>query len=110
MHEIRVPSARPRRNSIQKRMLVGDVERIPTHVRNLERRSCRFDRATLALDPAKPRRLDEFEPTFTQELHSNTNAKERPALTANSFVQRFNQPGNAFEPGLAIAIGTDTRQ
>ena len=45
-------------------MRVDDVERVPTHMRNFQRRIVGLDGAHLAFDPAEPRRFNELEPAL----------------------------------------------
>ncbi len=85
-------------------------ERIPAHVRDLQRRIGRRDLVDLAADPAEALGHHVFAAALGHELHADADAEERPALAAHRLLQRLDHAGHRIEPAPAIGEGADARQ
>ena len=88
----------------------GDVQRVPAHVRDLQRGVGRLDQRHVAGDPAEPRARDVFEAALGHQLHADADAEERPAAAAHGLLQRLDHAGHGVEPGAAVGEGADARQ
>src|SRR5262249_52518626 len=93
----------------EQRVVVDDVDRVPAHVRDLERGIGGLDGFEVTPDPAESRRHTEFKPTLRRQLCSDTNSKKRPQLVANGPLQRLAHASYAVDPGLAVGEGTNAR-
>src|SRR5215472_3613854 len=110
MHEISVQALRPDGDALQQRMRPARIERVPTHMRDLQTSIRRRDAFDLARNPAQPLRHLVFAAAFRHELHADANAEERPAAHAHAVVERLHHAADGIEPAPAIGEGADARQ
>ena len=86
------------------------LERVPAHVRDLQRRVARRDPVDLAGDPAEPVGDLVFAAALGHELHADADAEKRPALAAHGFLQRLDHARHRVEAAPAIGERADARQ
>ncbi len=110
MHEIGVQAVGAGIDAVEQRMRRVDLQRVPAHVRDLERGIARRDGAHLAADPAQAVGDLELQATLGHELHADADAEERAALAAHGFLERLAHAGHGLEAALAIGEGADARQ
>ena len=79
VHEIGVQPVRADVDAVEQRMRPLRVERVPAHMRDLQRRVRRRDAVDLAGDPAQSRGHLVFAAALGHELHADADAEERPA-------------------------------
>jgi hypothetical protein len=74
---------------------------------DLQSRIGRHDAVNFASDPTEPFGNFEFAAALRHQLHADTDAKERPALSAHTRVKRINHTGNRIQAVAAIREGAD---
>src|SRR5262245_55021252 len=80
MDEIRVQAGGPQRNAIKEGMPLMGLERVPTHMRDLESRIIGVDAANLPADPAHSIRYRIFPAAVRHELHADADAEKGLAI------------------------------
>src|SRR4026207_2265975 len=101
---------RTERNSGNHWMIRQHVERVPSHVRDLQIGVGRRYAVDLARYPTETRRDPIFASALGHQLHAYADAEERLALLAHSLFKRIDHSGNFIEPPAAICECTDARQ
>src|SRR5262252_428735 len=86
VHEIGVKALLSGGDALKQGMRACHLQRVPPHMRDLERRVAWFDRPDLALDPTKPRREPLLEPTLCHELKSHADAEKGLAALLHCLV------------------------
>src|SRR5215813_9235660 len=110
VHEIGMPALRSEPEALEQRVRPHLVQRVPPHMRNLQRRIARHDAVDLAGDPAEARRDFIFAAALRHQLHADADAEKRPAVAAHGFLQRLDHPVDRIQPAAAIREGADARQ
>src|SRR6478609_6518508 len=89
-------------------MRLAELQLIPAHMRDFERRIARRERPDLALDPAQSVDGLEFAAAFGQELHADANAEERSPIAQHDLAQRLLHPRHGSKAAAAIGESADT--
>src|SRR5215813_4653464 len=91
-------------------MGLHQVERVPAHMRNLQRRIGWLDAVDFAGDPAKARRHLIFSPALSHQLHSNANSKKRFSILSYTLFKRVDHSRDCVETSPAIGKCADAGQ
>ena len=92
-------------------MRLARVERVPAHVRDLQRRIGRRDPVDLAARSSRGPAVTSYSrPRSAMQLHADADAEERPALAAHRLLQRLDHARHRVEPAPAVGEGADARQ
>src|SRR2546421_1032566 len=110
MHEIGMETLRPKPQISQQRMRPRRIERVPAHMRYLERRIVRRDRDDIACNPPEASSFAMFQAARRHQLHADTNAEERLAFERHFLLERFIETWNRSEAVSAITEGADSRK
>src|SRR5262245_26314837 len=110
VHEIGMPALRSEPEALEQRVRPHLVQRVPPHVRNLQRRIARHDAVDLAGDPAEAGRDFIFAAALCHQLHADADAEKRPAVAAHGFLQRLDHPVDRIQAAATIREGADARQ
>src|SRR4029078_5890166 len=98
---------RTERNSGNHWMIRKHVERVPSHVRNLQIGIGRRYAVDLARYPTETRRDALFASPLGHQLHADADAEERLALLAHSLFKRIDHSGDFIEPPTTICESTE---
>src|SRR6185436_2957149 len=98
-------------NAFDNRSVTGLVDRVPSDVRNLERRARRgLQPPAFTRQQAEPTNVRSLLAAFVQPLHDETDAKERPAL-ADTLENRVNPCRSERASGIEVPDpGNDHRR
>src|ERR1700733_13553443 len=86
------------------------VERVPPHMRNLERGIAGFELRDVARDPVQAVNHFMLEASRRHELRANANAEKGFASLTHSLVHRLDHTGNAIKSAPANRERPDARQ
>src|SRR5215813_12570922 len=76
VHEIGVKALLSRGDALKQGMHACHLQRVPPHMRDLEREVVGLDRSHLAFDPAEPGRESMLEPPLCHELEPDADAEK----------------------------------
>ena len=110
MHEIGVEPFVADGDAGKDRLLACHVQRVPSHVRDLELRVGGRDLHHVAGDPAEPFGRLLLQPALGHELAADADAEERLAAPDHLLVQRLHHARHRVETAAAIGEGADARQ
>src|SRR5262245_2089082 len=110
VYKIGVQALRSGLDAVEQRMRLDRVERIPTHVRDLQLGIGGRDLVDLPADPAEAIGDFVFEPALGHELHADTDAEERTAALVHPLVERIDHAVDGVETAPAIGEGADAGQ
>jgi len=110
MHEIGVQTALARADSLEQRVRMFHVNRVPADLRDFQRRVGRLHLLHVAGDPAESSRDRLFQASLGHQLHADADAEERTAVPDRDLLDRLDHARHRVEPGAAVGIGAHAWQ